>query len=226
MISLAQSLMILQSDKLITPLILSAKISILTLILHLCFGILLGYILTKKNSLFRSFVDLIVTIPMVFPPIATGFFLLMLLGRESFIGKLFSLEMIFSFSGILLASFLAGLPLVVKPIQSGIHAVSKRYTEAAYTLGKNELITFIHVILPNIKKSIIAGLTLSFARSLGEVGITMMLGGNIVGKTETISLAIYSAVFDGEFELAIVLSVLLATVSGTVFFVLRKMEVL
>ena len=210
------------------PIVLSVKVASLSLILHLTFGTLLGYLLSLERMPFRGVLDIFVTLPLVFPPIAIGFFLLLLLGRDGWLGSWMStalgLELIFSFWGVLLASFIAGLPLIVKPVQSAIESSAKNLREAAYTLGKNEWQTFVFVILPTIKKSLIAGLILAFGRSLGEVGITLMLGGNIVGKTDTISLAIYNAVFDGDFHTAVIMSAILGTISIGVFFALRRLS--
>jgi molybdate transport system permease protein len=211
------------------PIVLSAKIASLSLILHLFFGTLLGYLLSRETLPFRGVLDVFVTLPLVFPPIATGFFLLLLFGRDGWLGSwlgALGVEMIFSFWGVLLASFIAGLPLIVKPVQSAIESSAQNLKEAAYTLGKGELETMLFVVFPLIKKSIAAGLILAFGRSLGEVGITLMLGGNIAGRTDTISLAIYNAVFDGDFDTAIFMSVLLGLVSVGVFFTLRRLTYL
>ena len=116
------------------------------------------------------------------------------------------------------------MPLIVKPVQSAIESSAVNIREASYTLGKSEWETVIRVILPTIKKSLIAGLILAFGRSLGEVGITLMLGGNIIGRTDTISLAIYNAVFDGEFQVAVLMSVILGGVSFGIFFVLKRLS--
>jgi molybdate transport system permease protein len=209
------------------PIWLSAKIAAGATVLHLVFGIGIGYLLSREKLFMRNFLDALVTLPLVFPPIAIGFFLLLLFGRDGWIGAplgAVGIDIIFSFWGVLLAAFVAGLPLIAKPVQSAIESTAKSYSEAAYVLGKSELQTFFWVILPNIKKSVIAGLTLAFGRSMGEVGITLMLGGNIIGRTETVSLAIYNAVFDGSFEKAALLSVLLGTVSLGLFFFLRRIS--
>lgn len=167
------------------------------------------------------------TLPLVSPPIATGFLLLMLLGRRSMIGgflqKTIGLEMIFSFWSVVLAAFIAGLPRVVKPVQASILGKTTRLIEAAYVLGKSPATTFFKVVLPSIRKSILIGLSLAFARSLGEVGVTLMLGGNISGKTSTISLEVYNAVFTGEYDQALVLVVFLGTVSLLLIILTRRL---
>ncbi|MCD6653975.1 MAG: molybdate ABC transporter permease subunit [Sulfurovum sp.] len=211
------------------PSILSLKVSVATIVLHLFLGIGIAYYLSGRKTFIKSIVDILVTIPIVFPPIALGFFLLLLFGKNGIIGQLFArfdIEIIFSMTGVLIASFVAGLPLVVKPVQAAIDEQSKRYAEASYTLGKSKFHTLIFVLLPNIKKVILVSVFLGFGRSLGEVGITLMLGGNIIGKTDTISLAIYNYSFGGEIDKAIVLSLILGAVSIGLFLALRKLAYL
>jgi molybdate transport system permease protein len=210
------------------PIWLSAKIALAATLLHLFFGVGIGYLLSRERLPLRGLLDALVTLPLVFPPIATGFFLLLLFGREGWFGEALGtvgVEVIFTYWGVLLAAFVAGLPLIAKPVQSAIESTAAHYREAAYVLGKSELQTLFWVILPNIRPSIIAGLTLAFGRSMGEVGITLMLGGNIIGQTETVSLAIYNAVFDGSFDRAAALSILLGVISLALFLFLRRISV-
>ncbi len=206
---------------------LTFQAALITLGLHLIAGVLLGYLLSLRHWRGRGILDAFITLPLVFPPIATGFALLMLLGRRGQMGEFLSrlgIELIFTLHGVILAAFLAGLPLVVKPIQNAMESVAGRLSEVARTLGKNEVEIFFLVLLPNVRTAIATGLILGLGRSLGEVGITLMLGGNIAGKTNTLSLEIYNAVFSGEFQRAAVLSVLLGGVSLAVFFMLRRIS--
>ncbi len=209
------------------PVMLSLNTAAITLPLHLVAGVLSGYFLSGKKNVFGIIADAIITLPLVFPPIATGFLLLLLLGRNGWIGaSLLALgtEIIFSRNGVFIASFIAGLPLVVKSVQAAIAAMSPSLSEAAWTLGKSRFETYLFVVLPAIRHSVFTGLILSLGRSFGEVGITLMLGGNIVGKTETVSLAIYNAVFEGNFEKAAVFSILLGVISFAMFFGLKKIS--
>ncbi len=214
-----------KDDRFLFPLFFTAKVTIVTTLMQLVFGVLLGRYLSQKPSLLRSAVDLAITLPLVFPPIALGFLLLLILGKGGPVGiflNQFGIRIIFTVWGVMIASFIAGLPLIVKPVQSAIQETALNRMEASYTLGKSEWQTFFHVVLPSIKKTIISGLSLAFGRSLGEVGMTLMLGGNIVGKTNTLSLEIYNAVFSGEFDRAMVLAAVLGLISTGVFIVFKK----
>lgn len=210
------------------PLVFTAKVAAVSLVLHAMFGILLGYYLGKKASPMRSAVDTLITLPLVFPPIALGFALLLMLGRAGLIGRfvtgVFGVEIIFNLWGVIIAAFIAGLPLIVKPVQAAVQSTTVSLIEASYTLGKSEAETFVFVVVPSIKKSIAGGLSLAFGRSLGEVGLTLMLGGNIVGRTNTLSLEIYNSVFTGEFERAGILAAILACTSLFILLILRRLS--
>lgn len=198
-----------------------------TLILFLVVGVPLSYLLSMKTLRSKWLIDAVVTLPLIFPPIAVGFFLLLLLGKQSIIGSYLAqwdISFIFSFYGLVLAAFIAGLPLMVKPLQSAIELFPQEIKEASYISGKSGVVTLLYIILPTIKKSLIAALIIATARGFGEVGITLMLGGNIIGKTDTISLAIYNAVFDGAHHLALVLSGILVVISLLFFIALHFLQ--
>lgn len=205
---------------------LTAQVALAGVILHAAFGLALGYALARPGWRGRSLLDIVVTLPLVFPPMAIGFLLLMILGRRGPLGepllRLFGVELVFSVNGLILAAFVAGLPLVVKPVQSAFENIPRMYAEAARTLGKSEWQIFWRVLLPNIRNALLGGLVLAMGRSLGEVGMTLMLGGNIEGRTVTASLAIYNAVLSGEFEQAACLSILLGLATAGLFLVLRR----
>lgn len=205
---------------------LTARVAVLVLGLQGLAGVGLGYALSRPGWPGRGLVDVLVTLPLVLPPVATGFLLLWLLGRQGpFGGPLkdaFGIELVFSFWGVLVAAFVSGLPLVVKPMQAALESVGARYGEAARTLGKTEFQVLVHVLLPNTRRALAGGLLLGFGRSLGEVGITLMLGGNVIGRTATVSLEIYNAVTGGEFERAAVLSTLLGAATLVAFALLRR----
>ena len=204
---------------------LTIKATFLALLLQLIIGLPLGLYLAGRSGLIKSVVEILVTLPMIFPPIALGFFLLLVLGKNSPIGscfiQVFHLKIIFAFPGILLATFLVGLPFMVKSVQAARQQLPDSLKEVAQTLGKSRLQIFRFVLLPNIKNGVVAGLLLAFGRSIGEVGISLMLGGNIIGRTETLSLAIYNAVFDGNFFRAAVFSGFLSLIAVGVMLILN-----
>jgi molybdate transport system permease protein len=132
-------------------------------------------------------------------------------------------DIIFNFPGVVIASFVSGLPLMVKPVEAALKGDVKKLAEISQVLGKTDWQTFWLVLLPNIRRNVLAGWFLAIGRSLGEVGVTLMLGGNIIGKTNTLSLEIYNAVFSGEFDRAMVLAVVIGCFSLAVFAALKKL---
>ncbi|WP_448871056.1 molybdate ABC transporter permease subunit [Desulfobulbus propionicus] len=207
--------------------VLSCKVAAIAMPILAVSGVSLGYLLGRGRGRWLSLLDFLVTLPLVFPPIATGFLLLLALGRRSVLGiwlkQTLGVEMIFSFWGVVLAACIAGLPLIVKQVQAAVRRETLRLVETALVLGKSPLTIIFRVILPSLKTSIAIGLSLAFARSLGEVGVTLMLGGNIAGRTNTISLEVYNAVFTGEYDRAFVLVALLGFVSLVLILLTRHL---
>lgn len=205
--------------------VLSLKVAALAMPVLALSGIGLGYLVGRCKGPWIALLDFLVTLPLIFPPIATGFLLLLLLGRRSPLGlwlkNSLDIEIIFNFPGIALAAIIAGLPLITKQVQAAVQRDSKNLIEKAQVLGKGPLTIFCRVTLPSLRKSIAIGMSLAFARVLGEVGITLMLGGNIGGRTNTISLEVYNAVFTGEYDRALVLVILLGSVSFALLLVSR-----
>jgi len=206
------------------PLVLSLRTISVVALLLVFLGIPLAYFLSNETLKYKWLLETLVTLPLIFPPIAIGFLLLLLLGKYGWLGSYFNamgIHFIFEFKGLVIAGFVAALPLMVKPLQSAIELFPKTIKEAAYMGGISRFYTFVFIILPCIKKSVVAALLIALARALGEVGITLMLGGNLIGKTDTISLAIYNAVFDGEYRLALLLCAILIIISLAVFIALH-----
>lgn len=205
---------------------LTARVAMFGALLHAVAGLALGYALARPGWRGRVILDIAVTLPLVFPPMATGFLLLLTFGRRGPLGdplhRLFGIDLIFSVHGLVLAAFIAGLPLVVKPVQSAFENIPKIYAEAARTLGKTEWQIFRRVLLPNIRNALVGGLVIALGRLLGEVGMTLMLGGNIEGRTVTASLDIYNAVLTGDFERAGAVSMLLGVITTGLFLLLRR----
>ena len=206
------------------PLFLSVKVVLCQGALLIIFGLALAYYLAFGKAKFKAILEMIVTFPLIFPPIATGFLLLYLLGKNGIVGKALNLEIIFSFKALVLAAFIASLPLFVKPVASALGSLSKSLSEAAYSLGKDKFQTAIFVLFPCVAKSVAAAFILAISRGFGEVGITLILGGNIIGKTDTISLAIYNAVYDGKSDEALVLSLVLVVLSFILFGIINLLD--
>ena len=206
---------------------LSLKVaSISTLIVFLT-GLPLSYVLALKKFPLKNLIDALVTLPLVFPPTVTGYILLLLLGREGFIGrlihKLFNTGVVFTWYGAVIAASVAAFPIFVKSARSAIEAVDANLIKVSYTLGKGELSTFFKVVLPLAKRGIVAALVLSFARALGEFGATLMLAGNIPFRTNTIPLEVYSAVSGGDFERANLLTAITASISVVIIYLINRL---
>lgn len=204
------------------------QVTLPALLLQLLVGVPLGLYLCGPRSSFKALVDVLVTLPMIFPPMALGFFLLLLLGKNGIIGHLVltltGQKIIFSYWGVLIALFLVGLPFMVKSVQAARRQMNESLVEAASTLGKSPATILLCVVLPNIRSGIVTGLLLAFGRSLGEVGISLMLGGNITGRTETLSLAIYNAVFEGDFHRATLFSLMLSVIAVSALLLLNRLN--
>jgi molybdate transport system permease protein len=196
-------------------------------LLLIVIGLPLAWLLSRRRWWGQGLLEVVVTLPLVFPPIAIGFFLLLILGRDGWVNNLlpesFQLELIFSFTALLVASVIAGLPLMIKPIQAAWQSETSQLVEASYGLGKTPWQTFWHITLPSIAPAVAAGLTLGVGRGMGEVGMSLMLGGNLVGQTDTLSLAIYNSVLDGDFDCAMQFTWILAGIALTLFVVLRRL---
>jgi molybdate transport system permease protein len=165
---------------------------------------------------------------LVFPPIALGFILLTLLGRQGLLGvpleSIFGLRLVFSQAAVVLAAFVAGLPLLARPLEAALKREEiKELAQAARTLGCGPLKAFVTVTLPQVGPVLGSGLLLSLARATGEVGVTLMLGGNIVGRSNTLSLEIYNSVAHGEFDRAMALCLILAVCGLLFYLILEKL---
>ena len=159
------------------PLFLSVKVVLCQGVLLIVFGLALAYYLAFSKAKFKAILEMIVTFPLIFPPIATGFLLLYLLGKNGIIGKALNLEIIFSFKALVLAAFIASLPLFVKPVASALGSLSKSLSEAAYSLGKDKFQTAIFVLFPCVAKSVATAFILAicrFGRRLGEQPIAAL----------------------------------------------------
>lgn len=199
----------------ISPFILSVEVAFVSTIITFFVGIYAAIIIVRIKK-FSSIFDIIFTLPLVLPPTVVGFFLLLVFGRNSFIGGLFSkigISFVFDLKGAILASFIVAFPLMYRTSRGAFEQIDNNIINAARTLGKSENWIFWRIILPNSWQSILSGTILAFTRSLGEFGATIMIAGNIPNKTQTISLAIYTAVQAGDKELAFKWVIIIVSIS-------------
>lgn len=200
-----------------TPLLLTLKISIISTLFVTVLGIFIAYILAKREFPGKWMADTLVTMPMILPPTVTGYILVILLGKNGVLGSIFTKitgsGILFTWQAAAIAAFVVSLPLMVKTTTSAIGAVDRSVEEAACILGRSEFETALFITLPLAKKGIIAGCVLSFARAVGEFGATLMVAGNIQGKTSTMPLSIYGAYQAGNNELANLLVIILVVIS-------------
>ena len=180
------------------PIFLTLKLSAIATLILLIISIPLGYWLAYSKRRVKPIIETLVSMPLVLPPTVLGFYLLVAFSPNNFIGALldewFGLRLIFSFEGLVLASIIYSLPFMVQPIHSGFSNLPKNLSEASYVLGSSKFKTLIKVLLPNIKSSLLTGVVLTFAHTIGEFGVVLMIGGNIPDKTRVASIAIYDEV--------------------------------
>lgn len=205
----------------VEAIILSLKVGLWSIIICLPFGIFFGYILAKKNFYGKSVVDGILHLPLVIPPVVTGYVLLILFGNNGVIGKwlkeTFNFTFAFNWKGAALASAVMSFPLMVRAIRLSIESIDNGLEDAAKTLGRTKINIFFTITMPLSITGIIAGIVLAFARSLGEFGATITFVANIPGETQTLPIALYSVlqIPDGEIVAAklCIISILIAFVA-------------
>lgn len=181
-----------------TPLLLTFRLALITTLLLLVVSIPLAYWLAYSRNRIKPIIEALVSMPLVLPPTVLGFYLLIAFspanGFGGWIDEHLGLRLVFSFEGLVLASMLYSLPFMVHPIQSGLSNLSPSLKEAAYVLGKSRWTTLLRVLLPNIKPSLLTGIVLAFAHTIGEFGVVLMIGGNIPGETKVAAIAVYDEV--------------------------------
>lgn len=184
------------------PLVLSFQVALVATAMAGVVGVALAGLLSRGRLPGRDLVDALVTAPMVLPPTVLGYYLLRLLGRGGAVGRAYESAMgaplVFTPTAAVLAAFVAALPFVVRSARAAMDDVDPRLTAAAATLGASPVRVFVTVVLPLSRGGVLAGLTLGFARALGEFGVTLMIAGNIPGLTQTGALAVYDAVQAGR----------------------------
>lgn len=193
----------------------------------LVIGLPLGYWLAFTKSRLRLVVEPVVALPLVLPPTVLGFCVLVALGPRSPLGRMLEVAtghaLVFTFEGLLFASILYSLPFAVQPFAAAFASVDLRLREAAYCLGASPLSTFLRVILPLSIRGVFAGLILSFAHTLGEFGVVLMVGGNISGLTRTASIAIYDSVQSLDYVAAFQTSAVLLAIALVILIAASKL---
>lgn len=181
--------------------LITIKVASFSTAISFAFSVLLAYVMSRRNIPGRRIIDSLCTLPIVLPPTVLGFFLLVIVGRRGVLGAWLSeqgINLIFSWQGAVLAATVVIFPLIYKSARGAFDGVDRNMENAARSLGANEMKVFFLVSLPQARNGIIAGTLLAFARGMGEFGATLMIAGNIPGKTQTLALAIYDAFSAGK----------------------------
>ena len=201
--------------------VLTFQLASLTTLLLLIVSLPLAWWLSNTTHFSKPIIESLVALPLVLPPTVLGFYLLIFLGNNGWLGQLSTYftgtSLAFSFEGLLIASMIYSLPFVVQPLQNALERVDKKTIEAAFVLGAYPLKVFYKVVLPQIKRGFISACVLGFAHTVGEFGVVLMVGGNIPGETQVVSIALYELVETLEYDKAHLLSLGLL---GFSFFVL------
>ena len=189
----------------LSPLIISLKTAGLATLFSFFLGILIAWGVVSMPRRWQGLVDGILTLPLVLPPTVTGFILLLIFGKNGPIGKFLlsiGIKVVFTVTGAVIAAFVVAFPLMYRTVKAAFEQIDPDLIYAGRTLGMSEMSIFRRVMIPAALPGIGAGLVLSFARALGEFGATLMLAGNLPGRTQTVSLMIYTATAAGDYELA------------------------
>lgn len=181
-----------------SPILLTFQLATVTTIMLFVLAVPLANWLTYTKSKLKPVIETLVSMPLVLPPTVLGFYFLVAFSPNNAVGawldKWLGLKLVFSFEGLVFASIIYSLPFMVHPIQAGLSGLSTSLKEAAYVMGKSKIITLLKVLLPNIKGSLLTGVVLAFAHTIGEFGVVLMIGGNIPNETRVASIAIYDEV--------------------------------
>src|SRR3569833_2165299 len=190
----------------LSPIWLTLKLAGITTLVLLLVGLPFAWWLSRGRSFFKIIVEAIITMPLVLPPSVLGFYLLLAFSPQHGMGKwlhdTFDIQFVFSFKGLVLASVIYSMPFMIGPIKSALQQLPLSLEQASYSLGKSKWQTFIKVLLPNIKPSLLTAMVLTFAHTLGEFGVVLMIGGNIPGVTRVASIAVYESVEQMDYHAA------------------------
>ncbi len=212
------------------PLILSVELASITAALLFALAIPIVFFLALFDYKGKFIIRSLITLPLVLPPSVLGYYLLLAFRPTGFAGEawawLFNERLAFSFSGLVIASMIFSLPFMINPILSGIESLSKNLKDASFTLGKSKWQTYLYVLLPSVKPSIWTAVILSFAHTIGEFGVILMIGGNIPGKTRVASTAIYHQLEALNYDMADQYALILLSISllilGIVYYLQKR----
>jgi molybdate transport system permease protein len=209
------------------PLQLTLRVASLATLFALLFGVLLAWVMHRFRFPGREGLDAVFTLPMVLPPTVLGYYLIVLVGRNGVIGRwlesTFGITLMFTWQGAVVAAAVVAFPLVFKSARAALENVSRKYEDAARTLGCGEWQVLWRVSLPLAVRGIMAGTMLAFARAMGEFGATLMIAGNLPGRTQTLSLAVYSAVQAGNDGLANQLVLIISVVCVAILWTANRL---
>lgn len=201
----------------ITPFIISFKLALITTIILFIISLPLAWYLSQTKSKAKPFIEAITALPIVLPPSVLGFYMLWALSINSPIGSFFEehfeISLVFNFTGLVIASCFYSLPFMVQPLQSGFESISKNIIEASYISGKSKIQTIFNIALPNMKPAVLTAIIVTFAHTVGEFGVVLMVGGSIPGETKVASVAIYEFVEILDYSSAHLYSALMIVMS-------------
>lgn len=210
------------------PLWLSLRVALISTVIALAAGLWIAYILANRDFRGKAVLDAAVTLPLVLPPTVLGYYLLVLLGRSSPLGKIwekvFGSPLVFTWKAAVVAALFHSVPLLVKSSRAALESIDRSCERAARTLGASEWKLFWRVTLPLAQRSILAAAALAFARSLGEFGATLMIAGNIPGSTQTMAVAIYDALESGRSTAALVLVLVISAIALGILSLATRLE--
>jgi molybdate transport system permease protein len=209
---------------------LSVELAVYTTVVLLLIGLPLSWALSHSRWRLKMLVEVLITLPLILPPTVLGFYILQAFSPNNalghFLDSTLDLRIVFTFPGLVLASVIYSLPFMVSPLQSGFSALPSSLCEAAYSLGKSRFETFWRVELPNIKPQLMSAIVLTFAHTLGEFGVVLMVGGNVEGQTRTASIVLYNEVSTMNYANAQLLAAKLTGISFALllvfYFFMRK----
>ncbi|MEF2230105.1 MAG: molybdate ABC transporter permease subunit [Pseudodesulfovibrio sp.] len=211
----------------LSPLLLTLKVAGLATLGALVIGVAAAYALARRDFFGRDFLDAVCTLPMVMPPTVLGYYLLVFIGRRGILGQwlqeTFGITLMFTWQGAVIAATVVAFPLVFKSARAALEGVGAQYENAARTLGLGEFALFLRVSLPLAFRGVLSGGMLAFARAMGEFGATLMVAGNLPGRTQTLSLAVYSAVQAGNDGLANTLVLIISIVCVVILMATSKL---